>query len=302
MKILPKVTIDDWKSFKLGAQEALARKSYADYFLLANPTAKMYPHIQIICDALQKIIDGEQHFYIIEMPPRHGKSLAITKTFASYYMMKFPEREVMITAYSEKLYKQFSGDERRKFKEWGPRLYGLTTSIDSADEFQIKGHRGKFHATSMTGGATGMGADLLIIDDPVKNAIEASSPTIKERIWNEWTDTFSTRVQGQNASVIVIMTRWQTDDLAGRLLQEKAFPWEEIKLPAIAELPPGKTDIIGRHNGEALCSERMTIEQLRRQKQNMGTMRFNALYQQSPTIESGNIFKLTGFAIMCQIE
>ncbi|MBD5430131.1 phage terminase large subunit [Lactobacillus sp.] len=274
------------------AKMELARRSYADYFLLANPTAKMYPHIKVICDALQKIIDGEQHFYIIEMPPRHGKSLAITKTFASYYMMKYPEREVMITAYSKKLYKQFSGDERRKFKEWAPRLYGLTTSVDSADEFQIAGHQGKFHATSMTGGATGMGADLLIIDDPVKNAIEASSPTIKDRIWNEWTDTFSTRVQGKKSSVIVIMTRWQTDDLAGKLLQEKAFPWEEIKFPAIAEnIPLGETDELGRVNGDPLSEERMSLKALLRQKKNMGTQRFNALYQQSPTIEGGNIFK-----------
>lgn len=286
-----KLTSAEKNGIALAAKQELARRSYADYFLLANPTAKMYPHVKVICDALQKIIDGEQHFYIIEMPPRHGKSLAITKTFASYYMMKYPEDEVMITAYSEKLYKQFSGDERKKFNEWGQCLYGLKTSIDSSDEFQIEGHQGKFHATSMTGGATGMGADLLIIDDPVKNAIEASSPTIKDRIWNEWTDTFSTRVQGKKASVIVIMTRWQTDDLAGRLLQEKAFPWEEIKLPAIAELPPGETDIIGRHNGEPLCSDRMTIDQLLRQKRNMGTMRFNALYQQSPTVEGGNIFK-----------
>lgn len=130
-----KLNATEKKAIAMAAKQELARRSYADYFLLANPTANMYPHVKVICDALQKIIDGEQHFYIIEMPPRHGKSLAITKTFASYYMMKYPEREVMITAYSEKLYKQFSGDERKKFKVWGQRLYGLKTSIDSADEF-----------------------------------------------------------------------------------------------------------------------------------------------------------------------
>lgn len=88
------------------------------------------------------------------------------------------------------------------------------------------------------------------------------------------------------------MTRWQTDDLAGRLLKEKAYPWEEIKLPAIAEdIPEGKTDAIGRHNGEALCPELHSLKDLEIQKKNLGTHSFTALYQQSPTIEGGNIFK-----------
>lgn len=88
------------------------------------------------------------------------------------------------------------------------------------------------------------------------------------------------------------MTRWEQDDLAGRLLKRMSRPWEEIKLPAIAhDIPDGQTDAIGRHNGDALCPELHSKKDLLIQKRDMGTRAFTALYQQSPTIEGGNIFK-----------
>lgn len=275
----------------IAARGELARRSYAYYFLFANPSMKLYPHTKLITDKLQKIADGEQHFYIISMPPQHGKSLTITKTFPSYYLMKHPDKHAMIVAYSQDLYSQFAASNRRAFSDWSGSLYGLKTDKNTAQTFTIQGHRGGFYATSILGGATGMSADLLVIDDPIKNAEEAHSATVKEKIWDEWNLTFYPRLQ-KSGSVIVIMTRWQTDDLAGRLLQRSSLPWEEIKLPAIAtDIPAGQTDAIGRHNGEALCPELHNLDELLTHKHDMGTQKFTALYQQSPTIEGGNIFK-----------
>ena len=270
----------------------MARRKYAAYFLLANaPEAKLYPHVKIICDAIQKIIDGQQQFLIIELGPQHGKSMAITETLPSYYLMRYPDKKVMVTAYGENLYSQFADSNRDKFTRLAPKLFGLTTSKNTANQFDVRNHKGEVFFTSMLGSATGHSADLLIIDDPIKNSEEAMSPTVKEKIWKEWTNTFSTRLQN-NSSVIVIATRWTTDDLSGRLLQQKAYDWQEIKLPAIATgIPKGQTDIIGRHNGEALCPELHTLDALLAQKKGLGTHAFNALYQQSPTIEGGNIFK-----------
>ena len=270
----------------------MARRKYAAYFLLANaPEAKLYPHVKIICDAIQKIIDGQQQFLIIELGPQHGKSMAITETLPSYYLMRYPDKKVMVTAYGENLYSQFADSNRDKFTRLAPKLFGLTTSKNTANQFDVRNHKGEAFFTSMLGSATGHSADLLIIDDPIKNSEEAMSPTVKEKIWKEWTNTFSTRLQN-NSSVIVIATRWTTDDLSGRLLQQKAYDWQEIKLPAIATgIPKGQTDIIGRHNGEALCPELHTLDALLAQKKNLGTQAFNALYQQSPTVEGGNIFK-----------
>lgn len=285
-----KLSEDEKIGLGLAAREELARRNYADYFLLANPQMKLYPHVKYITDKLQKIIDGEQHFYIVEMPPQHGKSLTITKNFPAYFLMNNPDKHAMVTAYSQDLQSEFSESIRRAFNMLSGPLYGLETGKNTARTFSIADHRGGFYATSMLGGATGMSADLLIIDDPIKNAEEAMSKTIKDKIWNEWLMTFKPRLQ-KGGSVIVIMTRWQADDLAGRLLKKSSFPWEEIKLPAIADLPPGKTDPIGRHDGDALCPELHSKEELLGNKHDMGTNKFTALYQQSPTIEGGNIFK-----------
>lgn len=292
---MTKLTAAERNALALTAKEELAWHNYADYFQLANPGMKMYPHVKLICDKLQKIADGEQHFYIIELAPQHGKSLTITKTFPSYYLMKYPDKHAMIVAYSQDLYSQFAASNRRAFSEWcgavPPENKRLAVGKNTATTFSIVDHRGGFYATSVLGGATGMSADLLIIDDPIKNAEEAGSPTIKDKIWNEWNLTFYPRLQ-KGGSVIVIMTRWQTDDLAGRLLQKSSLPWEEIKLPAIAtDIPAGQTDAIGRHNGEALCPQLHTLKELLTHKHDMGTFKFTALYQQSPTIEGGNIIK-----------
>lgn len=291
--MMTKLMSSEKNALALVAREQLAWEKYEDYFTLANPGMKLYPHVKLICDKLQKIADGEQHFYIIELAPQHGKSLTITKTFPSYFLMKHPDKHAMIVAYSGDLYSQFAESNRRAFSNWcGSVPYpGLKIGGNTSQKFSIMDHSGGFYATSVLGGATGMSADLLIIDDPIKNAEEAHSATVKNKIWDEWNLTFYPRLQ-KGGSVILIMTRWQTDDLAGRLLTRSALPWEEVKLPAIAEgIPAGTTDVIGRHNGEALCPELHSLDELKTHKHDMGTQKFTALYQQSPTIEGGNIFK-----------
>lgn len=123
---------------------------------------------------------------------------------------------------------------------------------------------------------------------PIKNDQEAQSQTIRDRIWNEWQSTFLTRLHA-GGSVIVIMTRWHEDDLVGRLLREMAFPWEELKLPAIADEP---NDLLGRNLGDPLCPELGYDEAwAKRTKVATGSRTWEALYQQRPSIEGGNIFK-----------
>lgn len=191
--------------------------------------------------------------------------------------MKNPDKHAMIVAYSQDLYSEFAQSNRRAFIDWSQQVGSVKAGKNTAQTFKIVDHRGGFYATSVLGGATGMSADLLIIDDPIKNAEEAMSPTIKEKVWNEWLLTFKPRLQ-KGGSVVVIMTRWQTDDLAGRLLQRSSFPWEEIRLPAIAyDIPNGQTDAIGRHNGDALCPELHDINELLGNKHDMGSHRFQAL-------------------------
>lgn len=130
--------------------------------------------------------------------------------------------------------------------------------------------------------------NCLIIDDPIKNAQDAQSKTIRERVWQEWESTLSTRLH-KGASVIVIMTRWHEDDFVGRLLENSPFKWERLRLPAIAE---DENDILGRNLGEPLSRELGFDEHWAESKKiEVGSRTWASLYQQRPAPEQGSIFK-----------
>lgn len=117
-----------------------------------------------------KIIDGEQKYYIIEIPPQHGKSTVITETFPAYYLMRHPDSLVMVVSYSKELFQKFGRKNREKFRLFSEQLFGLQISSEtsSVSEWGVEGHLGSLYSTSILGGATGRGARLLIIDDPIK--------------------------------------------------------------------------------------------------------------------------------------
>lgn len=290
MRVMP---ISEAESAKYLIENELARRSYEYYFMLSHENKyAMYPHVKMLCDYMQRIIDGEQLFLCVEMPPRHGKSATITETFPSYYLMKNPDKEVMLSAYSEDLYKKFGRKNRDKFATYSHTLFGesISPNTSSVSDWGIKDHDGGMYSTSILSGATGRGADLLIIDDPIKNQQEALSQTIRDRIWGEWEATFSTRLHA-GGSCIVIMTRWSDDDLIGRLLRQKAYPWIELKLPAVCN---SKDDLLGREIGETLAPQpplsydKKWAEQ---RKKGVGSRVWAALYQQEPVPEGGGVFK-----------
>ena len=123
-------------------------------------------------------------------------------------------------------------------------------------------------SSGISGSITGKGADLMIIDDPVKNRQEADSITYRDRVWNEWKSTLATRLH-PNASVVIVLTRWHEDDLAGRLINEEAGRWKLLNFPAIAEgSAEGSDDLLGRAEGEALWPERYGVKELEEKKDN----------------------------------
>lgn len=270
------------------AQKELARRNYADFFSYAvnmNPL----PHQKYIAPYLQRIANGERLFIIVELPPQHGKSTFITETFPAYYLMKNPDKLAMVVSYSEELFKKFGRKNREKFRLYSDELFNLNISSETASvsEWGIQGHLGQLYSTSILGGATGRGANLIIIDDPIKNRAEAESKTIRDKIYAEWQDTFYSRLSA-DGSVIVIMTRWHEDDLAGRLIKEQKLPWNEIRIPAIAE----ENDLLGREIGQALAPEIGKDEEWAEQtKAVTGSRGWFALYQQRPTPAGGDIFK-----------
>lgn len=287
---MPALTIDQRTTLAELANNELSKRSYRDYVVrVHHGSFSHFQHTELVCETLQRIADGEELSVLIEMPPRHGKSMTVTETFPSYYIGRNPEKRVIAAAYSDGLATKFGRLNRNKFGEFS-YLFGetLSDSNSATKDWGVEGKRGGMIATGIGGSITGQGADLMIIDDPIKNAEEAASPVIREKIWSEWESTLSTRLH-KGASVIVIMTRWHEDDLIGRLLKKSPRKWIRLRLPAIAE---DEKDLLGRSEGEALCPELGFDEQWAVEKKlEVGSRTWASLYQQRPTPAGGAIFK-----------
>lgn len=285
------LTADEKREIAQQARYELSRRYYKDYVEMVHHGAyQHFPHTRLICDELQRIADGEQRFLMIEMPPRHGKSMTVTESFPSYFIAKNPDKRVIAAAYSDSLARKFGRLNRNKLQEFGDVVFhnSISDEKSAANNWGIAGKRGGMIATGIGGSITGEGADLLIIDDPVKNNEEAQSPTMREKVYSEWESTLSTRLH-KGASVIVVMTRWHEDDLIGRLLDKSPYEWTRLRLPAIAE---DDDDLLNRNVGEALCPQLGFDEEWARMKKlEVGSKTWASLYQQRPAPTEGTIFK-----------
>lgn len=273
----------------LQAKRELSRRYFRDYLVTAHHGSyQHFKHTELIASYLQRIADGEQLDILIELPPRHGKSMTVTESFPSYYLARNPDKRVIAAAYSDTLAKKFGRLNRNKFGEFGG-LFDLQLSQEknAAGYWGIDKHTGGMIATGIGGSITGEGADLMIIDDPLKNNEEAQSVTIRNKVWDEWESTLSTRLH-DGASVIAIQTRWHEDDLIGRLLERASRNWIRLRLPAIAE----SDDLLGREIGEPLSPELgYGVEWAEQKKKEVGSKVWASLYQQSPTPASGDVIK-----------
>lgn len=234
-------------------------------------------------------------FHIFELPPRHGKTVTISRLFPPYVLGLHPDWRFILSSYGATLAEKNSRFARNMIRsDVYQRLFGgqirLASDSKSAQAWDIEGHEGGMDAMGVGGGVTGKGAQIIIIDDPVKNREEAESETYRERVWDWYTDDLYTRRE-PNGAVIVVMTRWHEDDLVGRLLKNEPDKWKVLNLPAIAEAD----DPLGRAEGEALWSERFPIDVLRDIETTMGSYSFSALYQQRPVPAEGGIFKRAWF-------
>lgn len=156
---------------------------------------------------------------------------------------------------------------------------------------------GSYTSVGIGGPITGRGADVFILDDPIKNREEAESKTIRDKVWDWYTSTAFTRLESGGA-IIVILTRWHTDDLAGRILaSENAHEWRVIKFPALAEWVEEYRDV-----GEALWPEKYPAEELQKIKSTIGLYDWGALYQQNPMIAETQEFHFANFKWRTQEE
>lgn len=249
------------------------------------------PHLQILDKALCDVAAGRIKRLIIEMPPRHGKSMLTSEYFPAWFLMRWPDLRVMLASYGAELASEFGGKARDLVVEHGQAVGGVTVNPakSAAHNWKIRGHRGGMTTAGVGGAMTGKGADVLIIDDPVKNHEEAQSQTHRESVWNWYTSTAYTRIE-PNGAIIIIQTRWHEDDLAGRAQTRQADEdWTIIRMPAVCDDP--ERDPLGRAEGEALWPRRFSAQQLARMAKAVGSFVWRALYQQRPVAAEGNLLR-----------
>ena len=283
-----------------------AAQSLADFVLYTCPNYKMGWFHKEVCAALdaflQDVVERKSPRLIITAPPRHGKSELTSRRFPAYALGRYPNLEIIACSYSADLTNRMNRDVQGIIdNELYHRVFpdvslqgSMFAPVDAAkaartnDYFEIVGNKGRYRSTGVGGSITGMGADLLIIDDPVKDREWANSPTMRAKTWDWFTSTAYTRLS-PGGGAIIMCTRWHCDDLVGRLLDnaksEQGEIYHLVNYPAIAE-----TEEQYRHIGEPLHPERFNLDALKRIRQNVGSRDWAALYQQNPVPEGGAMF------------
>lgn len=267
---------------------ALAYQSPVGLALIDDDLYEVPRHIKLLNDLLIKVSNGDITRLAVTMPPRHGKSELCSKYFPAWYLGTHPEDRIILTSYEADFAATWGQKVRDIFKEHR-EIYGVDVNDRSAarNRWDISGHRGGMATAGVGGPITGKGAEVLIIDDPVKNAEQANSPTFREKAKEWYKSTAYTRLT-PTGKVILIQTRWHEDDLGGWLLSDSDDDWTVIDLPAIATTD---NDAIGRKTGEALWPELWTLDKLLQTKKQLGEYWFSAMYQQQPQPLEGGILK-----------
>lgn len=214
-------------------------------------------------------------------------------------MLNFPEWRVMLASYEASFASSWGKKARDIFEFWASYLGLRVDPSKGASEWweiqrrianqQWRNTGGAMYSVGVGGGLTGKGGNIVIIDDPIKNAEESMSMTMRQKAFDWYLSTLSTRAEPQGATIIV-QTRWHDDDLSGRILKaadEIGENWKVISLPALA----GENDPLGRNVGEALWPERYDEPTLRKTEEKIGPYWFSALYQQTPIPEGKSIFQ-----------
>lgn len=275
------------------ARRELARRRFLPFVQRFTPDyLPGWVHVDI-CSRLEQFVqdvaDKKSPRLMLFMPPRHGKSQLTSKSFPAWVLGHYPTWEFMSCSYSGSLSMSFSRQVRSIMRD--PSYHSLfDTQLDpdsQSVEQWLTTSGGGLVAAGVGGAITGKGAHILMIDDPVKNREDAESETARQACWDWYTSTAYTRL-APGGGVLVIMTRWHDDDLAGRLVaaqDQGGDQWEIVEYPAVAE-----ENEKYRLKGEALHPERYSVEALTRIRKAIGYRDWNALYQQKPVADEGAYF------------
>ena len=282
----------DKELIKLGAKMELARR---EFFFYCNAMAPDFykperAYLVNLCNEFQEFLESDEEVMIVNVPPRHGKSRTAGK-LVEWYLGKDRTKKVMTGSYNETLSTMFSKNVRNTIQEEKADTNRIVYSdifpdvkIKQGDGamnlWSLEGGFNNYLATSPTGTATGFGADLLIIDDLIKSAKEAYNETVKENHWNWFVNTMLSRLE-EGGKIIIIMTRWATNDLAGRALDfysEQGIKVRHVNMKALQD------------DGSMLCKDILSKESYEKKTRAMGKDIALANYQQEPIDIKGKLY------------
>jgi hypothetical protein len=268
---------------------ALAHGDLACYAVALWPQFELAHHHELIASRLEAVERGEISRLMIFLPPRHGKSLLASAIFPAWYLGRHPDRHLIFATYGQELSDDFGRQVRNLIADSVHRAIfphcSLSEDSSAAHRFNT-GRGGAYFAVGRGGPITGRGANLFVIDDPLKDYQEANSETTRKALHEWFTSVAYTRL-APGGSIVLIQTRWHEDDLAGWLLSSNVNErWEVLSLPAIAE-----RDENFRHEGEALWHDKFPLSELERIRSAIGGRAWASLYQQRPAAAEGVIFK-----------
>ncbi len=260
------------------------------YAVAQFPEFKPARHHRLLASKLEDVQQGRIKRLCVLMPPRHGKSRMSSELFPAWCLGRDPKRRILSLSYSQDLADVFGRSVRNYLRSptFAALFPGCQLSSDSSSARRFNTTvGGGYVAIGVGGPTTGRGADLLLLDDLIKDREQADSQTYRESLIDWYRSVARTRLQPDGA-IVLVQTRWGTSDFVSWLLQETQHEgWEVISLPAIAL----DSDPLGRQPGEALWSEAYPVEALEQTKETLGSRDWNALYQQCPIADSDVIFR-----------
>ncbi len=251
-------------------------------------------HHELLIEKLDDVTEGRCDRLMVQMPPGSAKSTYGSILFPAYFLSRHKTAQIIATAHTASLADYFGRHVRKAIAEHGEWL-GVTLAKESraSAKFTLE-EGGEYFPAGVRGPITGRRADLIIIDDPVKSWAEAESRASRDALYDWYRAELSARLK-PGGRLVLIMTRWHEDDLAGRLMAGDPA-WENLRLPAIAE----SGDAMGRAVGEVLWPEWQDDAAVLRRRQEVGERAFSAMYQQRPRPPDAALFKVEAIRILAQ--
>lgn len=302
------------KAFERKMLKIAARKgSLLAFTKYTFPKYEIGWHHKLTADYIDKLITGEIRRLIITEPPRHGKTELTSRRLPPFIHGLFPDDEILAASYNSDFASDATIDVQRimdskEFKEIfrdsritpEGTLGQYARNRNEHELLPYKNFRGEvvvpsgsYNSAGVGGSFTGKGGKWIIIDDPIKNREDADSKAFRDKLWSFYTSTIRSRLE-KDARILITLTRWHKDDLAGRLLKlaqsdPAADQWVVLSLPAIRDMEDNDYD--PRPIGEALWPSKFSVPDLMATKASSGSRDWNSLYQQRPVAEGGNIIR-----------